>query len=570
MEPTSHNDSGKSSATGDPSQASAGAEEEWSELLLRLVGLFPGMAYQALPEPGRPLTFASGQADSITGVPASELMGPPPCSITPFVCPEHRDEVTSTVERALSSGSSFSLRYPLVRRDGETVWVWDRGTVRPYANGPARVEGWLTDITQLVHTEQRAVTAQRREALGELIGAVAGEYSNLLTSVLAGIDLSRSRLGSDPEGLEALEDARSAARRGGELAHELLTFALRRPGRPVATDLNEVVRRLEPLLHQLLPHRMQVVTALSPDLPQTRIDPGQLEQVVLNLALNARDAMEGKGRIILRTREVVFGEGHRRADDDAPTGPYLCLEVRDSGPGIQPGVRTRMFEPFVTTKEGRAGLGLATAFGIVRQARGMIRVQSEPGEGTTFTVLLPSVEALDGTAEIRGEDEAEGGERKAAYTGEGAEDETPLVLVVDDEDAVRRSMVRILERSDYRTLEASDSHSALAAVEEAASKPDLLLTDVMMPGPKGTSLADRLQERIPGLPVVFVSGHVASNQSHALRLGPGREFLSKPFTMNELLSTIRAALRVAQERPGGPPGGRSSEERSASGEQGTG
>ncbi len=504
------------------------ADDPRQDLIRRLLSHFPGMAYQCAADLHRSIRFASDGARVLTGIGSAELTAGNGRPLRGIIDPEDRAAVDRAVEEALQSGNGFSIRYRLLREEGRTLWVWDRGSVVE-ENGTRRIEGWLTDITELVYMEMRAAASQRREALGELIGGVAGEYNNVLTSVIGGIDLALQRFTPDDPLSATLEDGRAAAIRGGNLTRQLLAFARQFPASPKVTDLNALLHRTQGLFHQLLGREIRLLHTLDPELPPVRVDPAQMEQVILNLVLNARDAMPDGGRIVIRSEGRTLTAGDLRKGDELPVGPYAAIHITDSGHGVDQEVRDRMFEPFVTTKPDASGLGLATAYGIVQQAGGVIRVRSRPGEGATFSILLPAFR-VETTAPI-----AEEGEGPVAI---------PLILVVDDEDGVRRTMIRALERAGFHTVEASDTPSALRRMEGMEGKLDLLLTDVMMPGPKGTVLADLLQERIPGLPVLFTSGRVGEAETSALRLGPNRLFIPKPFTLVELVASVRTAIEA--------------------------
>jgi PAS domain S-box-containing protein len=385
-------------------------------------------------------------------------------------------------------------------------------------------------------TEQRALEAQLRqaqkmEAVGQLAGGVAHDFNNLLTVVTSYSLMLLSDLPADDPARADVEEIRAAADRAARLTRQLLAFSRQQVLEPRVLDLNAVVHSLEKMLRRVLPENVRPETALAPRLGRVFADPGQLEQVIVNLALNARDAMPDGGALTIETADVELDEEYVRLHPEVQPGRYVMLAVSDSGTGMNAATQARIFEPFFTTKAPGAGtgLGLSTVYGIVRQSGGHVWVYSEPGVGSTFKVYLPLSDAHDAASP-----------RHAAHPGvqQGAE----TVLLVEDDAQVRAAAFRILSRAGYRVLEASSGPDALRLAEQHAGPIDVLLTDMVMPEMSGRELADRFLGLRPETGLAIMSGYT---EDAALRQGsfePGTVFIAKPFTPQTLTAKLREAL----------------------------
>jgi two-component system cell cycle sensor histidine kinase/response regulator CckA len=388
------------------------------------------------------------------------------------------------------------------------------------------VLGVYQDITERKRLEEQFRQAQKLEAVGRLAGGIAHDFNNLLTVILGNAELLRQLPPKPPEAVGLVDDIHGAADRAAGLVRQLLMFSRRQPSRPEVIDLNEVLTGLAGLLRRLLGERVEVRAQLSPEAVLVRADRGQLEQVVMNLAVNARDAMPDGGTLTLTTANPEAGRNGK--------GPaFARLSVADTGTGMSEELKARIFEPFFTTKgpDKGTGLGLATVYGIVQQAGGHINVDSTLGAGTTFHIYLPE---CTGTATPSTERPA----REAAArenTGRGRS-----VLLVEDEDGVRKMARFVLEGQGYRVAEARDAETALELLKPDPAV-DLLVTDLSMPGMDGRELAGRLRAVRPGVGVVFVSGYVP--EAGRLDDVPAAVFLPKPFTPTELLRGAGKALR---------------------------
>jgi nitrogen-specific signal transduction histidine kinase/CheY-like chemotaxis protein len=380
------------------------------------------------------------------------------------------------------------------------------------------------DVTEQRRAREQLLQAQKMEAVGSLASGVAHDFNNLLVGILSCSGfLLESMSESDPRRAD-VEEIREAGERAARLVRQLLTFGRRSSFRPTIVDVNEAVRGLERLLRRTIGEHISIAVATPAEPCLTRIDPGQFEQVLMNLAVNARDAMPNGGQLSIRTRTALVETPPAACADLAP-GRYAILAVSDTGCGIAPDVLPRIFEPFFTTKgEGKGtGLGLATTYGIVQEARGRILVDSAVGRGTTITVYLPTADALAGAGAVA--------ERSPRRSGEGR-----TVLVVEDEDVVRRVARRMLEGAGYRVIEAGTVTEALGRIETTASI-QLVLSDVVMPDASGTELAKALVQREPRIPLVFMSGY-----SEWQRSAPPGRVLEKPFSADTLLHRIEAEL----------------------------
>jgi PAS domain S-box-containing protein len=380
----------------------------------------------------------------------------------------------------------------------------------------------------LLETQERLRHSQKLEAIGRLAGGVAHSFNNLLAAISFHAELILEE-GCSREGLRrhAIE-IQNAGERAAALARQLLAFSRKQVLQPRRLRLNEVIANLEPMLRRLLGESVELEVELDPEAGTLLGDLGQLEQVLLNLVTNARDAMPQGGRLRIATRQL-----YREAEvDGLPAGHYLALVVEDTGSGMGPEVRERLFEPFFTTKErGRGtGLGLATVYGIVQQSGGDIRVSSEPGKGTTFTVLLLQTQ------------EEEGGAFEALEVERATPHGTELVLLVEDEDNIREPAVEILESYGYHVLAARDAAEALAISRQQTAPIHLMITDVVMPGLSGGQLAETLQPERPDMGVLFMSGYPEDSIAHQGMLDPKCHFLQKPFPPSVLLRKVREVL----------------------------
>jgi two-component system cell cycle sensor histidine kinase/response regulator CckA len=443
------------------------------------------------------------------------------------------DDLIGT-ERAEADWEGFLTEERIARGMLEHVWEGEqdgRRRVLEVRSRPEFLPGRhlfvLRDVTERRVLEDQLRQAQKMEAVGQLAGGVAHDFNNLLTVIGGYSEIARRRIGAGPGGAELLEVQR-AAERATQLTRQLLAFSRQQVMDPVALDLGEVVAGLLPLLRRLIGEDIEIAVLAAPELSPVLADRSQLEQVVMNLAVNARDAMPTGGTLTIETR---------------PAGDDVCLAVTDTGGGMGRETLEHVFEPFFTTKDvGQGtGLGLATVHGIVSQSGGRVHVYSEPDLGTSFKVYLP---ATDRTAE------PEAAERE---TGDGRLGGVETILLCEDEEGVRHLIEHLLTTHGYRVLTAEGPPAALERAVDRDERIDILVTDVIMPDMSGPELARRMQPLRPGLRTLFVSGYTAETVRGRGKLPAGSAFLEKPFDQLSLLRAVRGLLDQGATSDARPP-----------------
>ncbi|MBM0207496.1 response regulator [Micromonospora sp. STR1s_5] len=384
--------------------------------------------------------------------------------------------------------------------------------------------------------------SQKLEAVGQLTGGVAHDFNNLLQVISGNLQLLTKDVAGNPRAEMRVQSALAGVARGAKLAKQLLAFARRQPLEPKVVNVGRLVQGMDDMLRRALGGEIETETVVAGGLWNTLVDPDQIENAILNLAINARDAMEGQGRLTIEASNAFLDDEYARRHDEVAPGQYVLLAVTDTGVGIPPEALDRVFEPFFTTKpeDKGTGLGLAMVYGLVKQSGGHVKIYSEVGSGTTVKLYLPRAmageDALVGTFPV----EMSGG------------DET--ILVVEDDDEVREVAVSMLGELGYRVFKARDAVSALAIVESGLPI-DLIFTDVMMPGAmRSPELARRAKERLPNVAVLFTSGYTENAIVHGGRLDPGVELLAKPYTREALARKIRHVLANQAQRQGAAQG----------------
>ncbi len=418
------------------------------------------------------------------------------------------------------------------RKDGSAVWTLENAALlADEGAGEVIVEGTVTDITDRKHLEEQLRQSQKMEAIGQLAGGIAHDFNNLLTTVLGYSNMALDQLSPHEPLREEIEEIQKAGERAANLTRQLLAFTRKQLFEPRVLDVNALIAEATRMLGRLIGEHIRLVMQLDPSLGSVKGDPGQIEQVLVNLVVNARDAMADGGALTIRTQNADVDAGNARLHFGAPAGRYVVLSVVDTGVGIDPEIQKRIFEPFFTTKEKPqgTGLGLATVYGIVRQSGGHVFVASEPGRGSTFAIYLPRVEAEIESAAV--------GVAPAA-PGRGSE----TILLVEDEAPVRDLTRRCLEQRGYAVLQAASAEDALEVLAQHGGHVDMLLTDVVMPGASGPELARRLTAERPSLQVLFVSGYPDDSPASAGMLEAGTAFLQKPFTADTLAHKVRSVL----------------------------
>ena len=507
-----------------------------SEARFRSIVQHAGDAIVILDE-GLVIRFVSPSSERMTGYRPEELIGRPALDL---IHPEDAQQAMEAVARAsLGPGTAVTTVTRLRHRDGSWLTAEVVGSNQLSDPATAGYVCHLRDISDRLAAEaerQRLETqlrqSQKMEAVGLLAGGIAHDFNNLLTAILGTATLLRETLPAGSEQAEEIREIETAAQRGASLTRQLLTFTRRQVHQPRAIELNQLIIQMSHLLRRLLGEEIRLETRLDSSGAWIKADPGNIEQVLMNLAVNARDAMPRGGVLTIRTGRLPPGPG----DDGVGA---VELTVADNGLGMPPEIQARAFEPFFTTKEvGRgSGLGLATVYGIVEQAGGTIELESSPGEGTTFRIRLRGA----------GTERSSGVPATVPSGSHGSE----TILLVEDEAPVRAIARRVLSAAGYQVLEAADAAQARRLAEEHAGRIDLLITDVIMPGTRGPELAEELAGRAPGLRVLFISGY--SPDSVIQREGvPGRGFIQKPFTPQSFRDKVR---QVLENRTGAAPAG---------------
>jgi PAS domain S-box-containing protein len=474
--------------------------------------------------------YVSPQVENIFGYTVEEWLAESRNWIRHIPVEDH--SVIWAAEEASKNGEPFHVEYRVVRKDGKTVWVSDTAVVVGGSDGQQPLmEGIIVDITERKHHENQSQQSRRMEAVGRLAGGIAHDFNNLLTIINGYAEMALNRAGLPAGAAADVQQISGAADRAAALVRQLLAFSRRQVLQPKAIDVNDIVVGLDKLLRRLIDENIEMQTICAENLGTVKADPAQIEQVVMNLVVNARDAMPHGGRLTVETANVTLDANYAADHVPVKPGKYVMLAVSDTGVGMDAEAQTHIFEPFYTTKgAGRGtGLGLSTVYGIVKQSEGYIWVYSEVNRGTTFKLYLPCVEG--GTAP------------DTRSSKEGAVSQgTETILLVEDEEAVRELARTVLSAQGYTILEADSPERAEVLAREHNGNIDLLLTDVVMPGTSGRELARRLTAGAPKLRVLFMSGYTDNVIAQGGVLEPGVSFLQKPFSPRALAAKVREVL----------------------------
>ena len=427
----------------------------------------------------------------------------------------------------------YQIEKRFIRKDGGVVWCQlNVSLVRGGEEERPFTICMVEDITERKRLETQFFQSQKMETIGRLAGGIAHDFNNLLTVIKGYTQLSLSQIQEGDPCRENIEEIKGAAERAAELTNQLLTFSRRQILDMKVLDLNTIVRGLEKMMGRIIGEDIEMVTVLDDSLGRVKTDPGQIEQVILNLVVNARDAMPAGGKLAIETANMVLDETYARTHIGVTPGSYEMLSVSDTGCGMSPEIKELIFEPFFTTKEeGKGtGLGLSTIYGIVRQSGGNIWVYSEPGRGTTFKIYLPRVEEETGALPVHDDTD---------HLPKGNE----TVLLVEDDSSLRALAARVLRYQGYKVLEATNGHEAIGvARENTQERIHLLLTDVVMPYMGGRELVKRMKTLHSEIRVLFISGYTDHAITFHAGLKPGTPFLQKPFSPTALAKKVREVL----------------------------
>lgn len=504
-----------------------------------MVANVPGVVYQMVQSGDGPAGFHY-VSPSVTG-----LMGLDPESLMndaslwfELIHPDDRDDFHDSLGHAAKEMAPWVWEGRIVLPGGGAWWCQGAARPRRMPNGDTLWNGIMLDVTERKELEEQLLQAQRLKVVGQLTGGIAHDFNNLMLSVQLNLEHVRDSVSIDPDGTGHIEQALKSLASARELTQRLLAFSRKQPLNPQPTDINDLVSDVAELVRRTLREDIQVEVECGADLWPALVDTSQLENALINLAINARDAMTAGGRLCMTTRNVEIGEAEARDLEEVEPGEYVMIAVADTGTGMTAEVTERAFEPFFTTKqvgEG-SGLGLSMVYGFLKQSRGHVTLESEVGKGTVATLYLPR-------SRDTGKPRSQPEQPARSTMPRGSE----TVLVVEDEPSVRAIVVRLLENLGYRVIEAEDGVDALERFAEAGSV-DLLFTDIVLPGKMdGIKIAAEIGARQPGLRVLFTSGYAGPAMDDVGRIEDGAELLSKPYPMKALAARVRDLLDTERD-----------------------
>jgi two-component system, cell cycle sensor histidine kinase and response regulator CckA len=521
------------------------AEARYRTLVERL----PAITYIAELGAGGPWHYVSPQIETMLGFSPAEWLSDP-MNWMNHIHPDDREVALAAEKLFQETHELFQSEYRMCARDGRLLWFRDEGVLLQTDGQGLLMQGVMYDITERKRLEDQLRHSQKMEAVGQLAGGVAHDFNNLLMLIQAHNEHLRERLAPDDPARKDALGIENAVTRAASLTAQLLAFSRKQVLRPKVLDLNAVLADVAKMLHRLIGENIEVKVVPAPSLGRVKADPGQMEQVILNLAVNSRDAMPQGGRLTIETRDVELDENDSRSHEGAPAGKYVMLTVSDSGSGMDTETQAHIFEPFFTTKApGKGtGLGLATVYGVVKQSDGWIWVDSEPGRGTKFNIHLPRVEESRREDSRGKESEAEESQAQAQLASKTvlaqatAPKGTETVLVVEDQDGIRDIVRESLRRNGYNVLIAVDGNEALQMASVYSDPIHLLVTDLVMPNIGGRELAQRLTPLRPRMKVLFMSGYSEHSALNIEATNQPATILQKPFSLDALARNVRRVL----------------------------
>jgi PAS domain S-box-containing protein len=536
------------------------AEARYRTLVERL----PAITYVAELGAGGRWHYVSPQIETMLGFSPAEWLSDP-MNWMNHIHADDRDIALAAEQLFLENHELFQAEYRMCARDGKLLWFRDEGVLLEETDGQAPLmQGVLYDITERKRLEDELRHSQKMEAVGQLAGGVAHDFNNLLMLIQAHNEHLRDGLGANDSAQKDSLEIEKAVTRAASLTAQLLAFSRKQVLRPKVLDLNAVLADVAKMLHRLIGENVEVKVVPAPSLGRVKADPGQMEQVILNLAVNSRDAMPDGGKLTITTSDIELDENDTRTHEGAPPGRYIMLAVSDTGDGMDTETQARMFEPFFTTKApGKGtGLGLATVYGVVKHSDGWIWVDSEPGRGTTFQIFLPRVEETRVEESPRKEarvnesplseslaqqsvadaPQAQEQPSRTAPSLATAPKGTETILVVEDQDGIRDIVRESLRRNGYKVLIAVDGNEALQMAGGYSDPIHLLITDLIMPNIGGRELAQRLTPARPGMKVLFMSGYSEHSALDIEATSQSASVLQKPFSLDALARTVRCVL----------------------------
>src|SRR3984957_5529036 len=522
------------------------AEARYRTLVERL----PAITYIAELGAGGPWHYVSPQIETMLGVSPEEWLSDP-MNWMNHIYPEDREIVLAAEDLFQETHDLFQAEYRMCARDGTVLWFRDEGVLLEQSEGRGLLmQGVMHDITERKRLEGELRHSQKMEAVGQLAGGVAHDFNNLLMLIQAHNEHLRDHLAADDPARKDALQIENAVTRAASLTAQLLTFSRKQVLRPEILDLNAVLADVGKMLHRLIGENIEVNIVPASSALRVKADPGQIEQVILNLAVNSRDAMPAGGRLTITARKVDLGENDSRNHEGAPAGKYVMLSVSDTGAGMDSETQAHIFEPFFTTKApGKGtGLGLATVYGVVKQSEGWIWVDSKPGRGTTFQIYLPCVQefvARESSLEEISLDKSQSNKKPTTATVSSVDASlkgTETVLVVEDQDGIRDIVRESLRRNGYKVLIANDGDEALQMASAYADPIHLLITDLVMPNIGGRELAQRRTPLRPAMKVLFMSGYSEPTSSDIESASQSAPVLQKPFSLDALARNVRRVL----------------------------